>query len=1364
MTEQLPKTQLAQAMASYIPPAVLRSVCADPQPLTEPKLERFYAAVLFADISGFTALTEALADQGPHGAEALTSLVNRYFAHMIGLIEAQGGEVVQFSGDALMAVFAAPQARQIGVQRAWQAATRMQAAMDDAAVHSTGLGEVALGMKIGLGVGEVLAFTVGGVDGRWYYVIAGDPLRQVAEAERRAQRGQIVLSPAAQAWHTDRPVTKPPAPCRPELTDEALDALRGHLSGIVAYKLQAGQADWLAEIRRLSILFLGLSGLDYQADGALEQVQRWLCACQELVQRYGGSLNKLLVDDKGTIGLILFGAPPRSHLDDPLRAVRCAMDLFQVAQTQGLDLAIGLTTGPVFAGPVGSVSRREYTVMGDAVNLAARLMYLARPAGIRSDHASYQATKGKIKWQALPPQTVKGKVAPVRLYQPLSIQRETHAIGEGTSLIGRTQEMARFEQLLEQCATGQLRLLFVEGEIGIGKSCLVTTMVRRVRERGWVELRGSGDAWEQQTPYKAWREVLQFFFQLEGMEDLASQNQQVMARLAEIAPHLLERAPLLNDLLGLTLPETDLTIHLEPRLRQASLTSLLIELLTRWANEQPLLIILENAQWLDSLSWQLVIEISRSLSQLPVLLVVALRPLQGLSPEHPYRVAKGLPQAQQMALAPLSPSETVQLAAARLGLTELADKIAEFVIQRTAGNPLVTEALALNLRDQGIIDVADGHALLTGHLHKLAVPETLHGLVLSGLDHLPAREQLTLKVASVIGRIFGYVTLREVFLPHARLDEVQLQTSLSDLLLKDMLRLLNPPTLLRSHSFRQAITQEVTYSTLLQTQRRDLHERAARWYERYGDEQSELYPLLAYHWRQAQAPERELHYATLAARELAANYANSEALSFLDQALALTGDPTLRYELLWLRRELHDRLGDRHAQQDDLVQLQALADQQDDAREQVRVANAWADYYRDISNYPVAIEKLQAARRVAQQVQDVAGEARSLTLWGQILEYQGAYQEAENYFEQALERFRDLVDHRGQADNLSRLSNVHRYLGDKHAARASALEALNIRRAIGDQAGEATSLINLGILSLELGEIEAAEDYWQRGLRISQKIGDRAGEALALSNIGHGHLVRGDFAAALRHLQQALRLYRVMDEPMREANCLDVLGVVWRDVGDTAQAQRCFQQALDIQLSVGDHSYAAYTYLNLGLVRLGQDSAATHACYQKALRLARETGTRDAEAYALSYHAALQVYIGDLPAAARLYRQALVIRRELHATAAAVEDQAGLARVALAQENLPEARRYAQACLDYIDHSGVAGIEFPMQVYLTCYDVLRASGEQAARRVLGSAYDLLQTRLSAISDPALRESMMENVTTNRRVLSEWERAAPLAEP
>src|SRR5581483_2998920 len=220
MTTQPPiDNQLIEALVSYLPPAVARAINADPHAPIAPRAERFPAAVLLADVSGFTALTEKLAARGPAGAEELTLLLNRYFSRMIGLLEAEGGEVVQFSGDSLIAVFCVdvPPAGEQGspkdrlpicVRRAWQAAVRMQRSMADLATLETSAGSVALEMKIGIGAGEVLGLSVGGVLNRWQYIIAGDPLGQVAEAEHGAQRGEIVLSPEARALLTDQPAPR----------------------------------------------------------------------------------------------------------------------------------------------------------------------------------------------------------------------------------------------------------------------------------------------------------------------------------------------------------------------------------------------------------------------------------------------------------------------------------------------------------------------------------------------------------------------------------------------------------------------------------------------------------------------------------------------------------------------------------------------------------------------------------------------------------------------------------------------------------------------------------------------------------------------------------------------------------------------------------------------------------------------------------------------------------------------------------------------------------------------------------------------------------------------------------------------------
>jgi len=234
----------------------------------------------------------------------------------------------------------------------------------------------------------------------------------------------------------------------------------------------------------------------------------------------------------------------------------------------------------------------------------------------------------------------------------------------------------------------------------------------------------------------------------------------------------------------------------------------------------------------------------------------------------------------------------------------------------------------------------------------------------------------------------------------------------------------------------------------------------------------------------------------------------------------------------------------------------------------------------------------------------------------------------------------------------------------------------------------------------------------------------------------------------------------MMGERRREANCLNALGVMWRDVGDHGNARRCFEQALAIQEEIGSHSFAAYTYLNLGLALLPEDRAAARDCYDKALNRARATGNRDAEAYAWSYQAALHEQEGDWAAARSEYQNALAIRTELQASAPAVEDEAGLARVALGQGLLDRARRHADRCMAYVDAHGVEGIEFPMQVYLTCYDVLQAAGDRdAARRMLEAAHALLLRRANAISDPTLREGMLQRVAANRRVLAEWEGVA-----
>ncbi|MFQ5436175.1 MAG: adenylate/guanylate cyclase domain-containing protein, partial [Anaerolineae bacterium] len=424
-------------LVSYVPPAVAEAIYHNPTVPSAPSVQFFTAAVLFADVSGFTPLAEALAQKGPEGAEALTRVLNTYFSRMITLIERRAGEVVKFSGDAMMVVFPAP-AGQMGdaVRRAQEAAEAMQGAMDEFSRLETIAGPVELGMKIGIGVGQVSAFSVGGEQDKWEYVIAGDPLRQVAEAEHSAERGEIILSPEAKGALSAYPSSgyRSVAIDWEMLSENQIKAaevaLRAYIPEIITSRLAAGQSGWLAELRRLTVLFVSVvQGLDYAQSNAIDRLQAFTHAAQTTILRYEGSINKIAVDDKGTILIGLFGAPPFAHEDDPERALRCALDLQGAARAQGLRLAIGVTTGQVFSGPVGSDTRREYTVMGDIVNLAARLMSVAVKAlrqeerenqfrdenGIRCDDETYQAAAGRLTFHQLSPVYVKGKARLIQL-------------------------------------------------------------------------------------------------------------------------------------------------------------------------------------------------------------------------------------------------------------------------------------------------------------------------------------------------------------------------------------------------------------------------------------------------------------------------------------------------------------------------------------------------------------------------------------------------------------------------------------------------------------------------------------------------------------------------------------------------------------------------------------------------------------------------------------------------------------------------------------------------------------------------------------------------------------------------------------
>lgn len=1237
--------------------------------------EQADGALLFADISGFTPLTEAMSQAlgARHGAEEMTRQLNRVYDALVAEIERYGGSVISFSGDAVTCWFETAEGAS-PASFAVRCAFALQDAMGQFGTVVLPDGSTtAIGLKVAVASGTARRLVAGDPAIRLIDVLAGSPVARAAGAEHLAQRGEILVDePTARElgerlelveWRADNttgdrfavvknferspepiPVPAPPPlsatlsshsdedtipPAAVETPADA-DALARWLHAPLTSRHRLDQGEFLTELRPVVAMFVRFAGIDFDDDSlangeqdAGHKLNGLIAHAQQLLEQYQGTLLELTVGDKGSYFYAAFGAFA-VHEDDARRAVYAALDLLALPpELEWAALQIGISQGIMRVGPYGSQTRRNFGAQGDEVNLAARLMMQAAPGQLIVSGRVVQGLGPEFDLEPQPPIRLKGKAEPLLPFIVRGVS-ESHSVRLQAApptlpLVGREGELAQIMDRLALARPGHGQIVGVVGEAGMGKSRLASEVLNRARRAGWQTYSGECQSLSRHTAYRVWVPIWRALFGVDARAPLRRTLHALADELQALAPGRSDALPLLGTVLDLALPENDFTRALEPRFRKSTLEAMLTECLCAAAQEaatqgQALLLMLDDLHWIDPGSADLLERVASSIQDLPVLLLLAYRPTDPSEPGARRVVSLG--GFTEIELSELDASQAEALVRARL--SQLAPEnpaaVPPELIRRITARAQGNPFYIqelLNYMHDRGLNVRD-----PGALDGLDLPGSLHRLLLSRIDRLAQEPQLALKAASIIGRAFTLAQLSG-YMP--RLGPVEaVQESLQRLQQSDLV-LLEEPDPEPGYVFKHIVTQQVAYESMSFATRERLHEQYAQFVETHTAPERNL-DLLAYHYDHSANTGKRREYLYRAGQAAAAQFVNAQALDYISRALSITpdGEPVTRYELLAARERVLDVQGERERQRQDLAELERLAAKTDDSEKRLTTVIRQGWLAERVADYRAAVEHAQQAI--------AAAHAGAESVPAPLEPDTRLLGEAHALWGQALWR-----------------------QGDARAAQPYVEQALAFARRAGDRAGEAWALDRLGTLARDLGNNAAARDYHRQALDLAQAIGDRRRESMALNNLAAISILQGDPEHARQDYTRALQIVRQIGDRQGEALLLSNLLSVHVALGEYDRAEGDAEQALQVARAIDDRQTERRSLANLGeIYRLVGDYGAARSHGERALAMAREQADQLGQEFGLMNLAALALDMGDDEEARRHVGAGLPIARAIN--------------------------------------------------------------------------------------------------------------------
>ncbi len=1196
----------------------------------------FAASAMFIDISGFTSMTQSLMGHGKEGAEVLSNIINNIFTPSIKAIYDNGGFVSTFAGDAFTAIFEIEKA-----DHALKAAFEINKLFVDAGKINTKFGEFELAVKIGLSHG-VIEFGIIDAEVQKAYYFRGEAVDNCAKSEHLAEKMQIVadrkfieelsVKVERQSKEEHRFILTPKeldlSPIQRKPGFVIPEEIEKHFVPDVVLNMKDR-----GEFREIVSVFIGFE----ESDGYAESIKQVI----KNTHAYGGYFNKIDFGDKGGVMLVIFGAPTgREKLYS--RAADFALSLKEI---QGFSFRAGLSTGIAFCGIIGSDLRKEYTALGNVVNLSARLMTKAGQNSILAGPGISTKLPSSYKYESRGLTEFKGFSEKLEVFELKGKTTTTQKMTYSGSFVGRKKEADELRKMIQPIFENKFGgIVYIDGPAGIGKSRFIDNFVKNLDDCASFYLPCDEILRKSFNPFeyffKGYFEQSEAVLKEENKENFTRKFAELVSQTTddEIKSELIRTESVIGALIGLEW-ENSLFSQLDAKGRYENTLYAVKNFFLAESLIKPVVLVLEDAHWADNDSLALTETLIRNVEKYPFVILALCRPNDDGSVFDLLNPEKADISLNRLNIESFNKEMMNELLKDRFSAENIPDKTSDFVWEKSNGNPFFVEQLVLYLTENNLLD--NSMNLVS---EASSIPSGISQIIIARIDRLSAQMKETVKTASVLGREFALRVLEKMLGSKITTDQTILEAGEIEQIWENLTEL--------KYIFKHALIRDAVYEVQLKESLRKLHDLAGNIIEElYSDNLKEHYDELADHYYKAEIKTKAIEYLEKAGDQAKENYKNQKALDLFEKLVSLTLDKeyySVRIEALSKKADVLICIGkwdEAIRVFDEGIELSLSgSDLMKETALKIRKANLLGTRGLPDESEELLKHSIEKAKESGLETNVMEGYYNLGTLY----EHFGDYKEAGTFFKIYMDYAIRSDDSFLIAKAKYRMSGLNTSLHDFDTAEKLINEALELFSEDGKLLWIGKCYTQLAYIHRCMGRFEKAMDFYDKSLEIMKKTGDKNGISIVLNSMAVTYSLSGDNDKFMKYTKENMKLFRDLGDKNGLATVLSNIGIFHGRNGEFQKALACFNKCLEIRRSLREKPGIASALCNIALVYLEKGDYESSVPYNdEYLKISEEMEDRSHIACAMINRGVIYKNRGDLANALKCYDKAIDNTREL---------------------------------------------------------------------------------------------------------------------